>query len=377
MNVEANMSLFSMLKNSEQGINPDLLCQEFKHFVHDISCQICLDIAYPSPISCKHCCKIFCKKCIEDWTKRSTKCPFDHPYEEAALNQLSKNMLNLIKMKCCNASCTKEIYYGDYLKHINCDCDFLQAKCDGCGLVGNKNIISMHVNLCEYFDKNCPHCNEKVKIKNMDLHLKSCEERMVQCELCQKTFKASLVSSHINICDEKEIECKYCRNKFKIKNESLHNKEECFKELMNTIRRLSDNYNDTKDANEMYLKKIEKLEADKKKLDSKIATLEKENESVLKENKLLALNVGEYKKGYEEWKAYGEKIQKENNLLKQQSHSNPIKNIFNSYAGGSSSNTSNANRNQYPNNNFNTYDSKGKSQTDSERMFNLFYSGKK
>ena len=43
-------------------------------FKDSITCPLCLNILI-NPVMCLHCQNAFCKKCIDNWSKNSQKCP--------------------------------------------------------------------------------------------------------------------------------------------------------------------------------------------------------------------------------------------------------------------------------------------------------------
>jgi hypothetical protein len=129
-------------------IDTNSLANDCKGMVHDITCQICLNIVYPVPVSCSKCYKMFCKTCIDEWKVIKNRCPNGCEYEEAKVNQMILNLLNKILLSCSIKGCTKKIYYEDYLKHIDM-CESRNYQCKGCNLKGSKTIIASHVNLCD------------------------------------------------------------------------------------------------------------------------------------------------------------------------------------------------------------------------------------
>ncbi len=189
-------TLYTSKQAKLESISSDLLTADYREYVHDISCQICLDIAFPTPISCGNCSRMFCRKCIGDWVKRSPKCPNDHTYKETQLNSLTKNLLHLIKLKCVN-QCNKDIPYGEYISHIENDCDNIKFQCMGCSMVAQKSIILKHVKICESFNKKCFHCQQVFHIEVFENHSNNCSERKGMCTDCVESFKGSILDSHM------------------------------------------------------------------------------------------------------------------------------------------------------------------------------------
>jgi hypothetical protein len=219
-------------------VNQELNCiksedihKEFKPLEHDITCQICLNIVL-LPISCAFCQKLFCRNCMDEWLLNNKKCPFDHIFQEAKII-FAKNILDKVKFYCPNKTlgCNKEIFYEDYFKHSQSDCQYLIYKCNGCGTKGNKNIIESHVKLCEQIEIKCEFCKASIKNKYYYSHLSLCDERLMECEPCNLKIRQKEFAKHKFNCPEKILECEYCDQKYPKKIESNHTKEVCFKEI--------------------------------------------------------------------------------------------------------------------------------------------------
>jgi hypothetical protein len=340
---------------SEFTISTDLL--EDKTMEYNISCPICLNVAFSS-VSCAGCHHLFCKKCIEDWRLRNPKCPNDHEFKEAQVDPLAKKFINSIKIKCINVDkgCTKVICFSDYLDHVRRECEFSLLKCLGCGMVANKNIMKMHVNICECIEEKCPFCSLCLARKNMSSHLTTCESRQIECEFCENKIFYNRKDQHLLICEERSEECSLCKTKVKKKIEHLHTKELCFK-IYATI--LNKN-NVVKNSQGDLLEKVTRLEEENSELKKKLLVANKEKNISIDEiknlkNTIQSLNLNtvqleknmqEYKNGYEQWKAYSQKLEtdinnsKKNNLfgnLQDNSKTQPT-NIFSSQQRSNGSN---------------------------------------
>ena len=53
-----NAKYFKVNDGSEKEITPGSLNSNFEHMAFEVSCPICLNIAYPEPVKCKTCNKI-------------------------------------------------------------------------------------------------------------------------------------------------------------------------------------------------------------------------------------------------------------------------------------------------------------------------------
>jgi hypothetical protein len=266
--------LYSIVNQSEKReIETDRLCSHFKEMVHDITCQICLNVVYPQPVCCGNCQKLFCKNCIDDWKKKRNRCPNDHDYLETQVNPLAKNLIDNFLLTCRNKGCTTQIKYGNYLKHIESECDFSNYMCHGCKLFEKKKIIMMHVNVCELMEEKCGFCSLKFMRKYLPSHIKDCNERIIECEDCDKIFKKNQFITHEKICEEKIITCQYCKMKYKRINEIFHTKDVCFRQLMKNIPANNQNNSQHSSCNKLLKEKdcqIAKLEAEKRALEKQV-----------------------------------------------------------------------------------------------------------
>jgi hypothetical protein len=152
-------SYSKVISKENMPIDPERLCGQFSEMVHDITCQICLNIIYPQPVCCAVCQKMFCKKCIDQWVRNSFRntCPNAHEYKEVQVNLLAKNLLENILLTCPNfkKGCKIQVKYGNYLRHLDSECEFIYYTCNGCNLVDKKKIILMHVNICDEINEKC------------------------------------------------------------------------------------------------------------------------------------------------------------------------------------------------------------------------------
>ena len=66
---------------------------------------------------CMNCLNVYCKKCIDDWSKKNNKCPnrCENPNYRKSIEKC--NTLSKLKFKC--EKCGKEIKYDDVKKHAD------------------------------------------------------------------------------------------------------------------------------------------------------------------------------------------------------------------------------------------------------------------
>ena len=106
----------------EKYINEDTIIKNetFNSFPELIICQICQCIML-EPVMCLNCQNYYCKKCIEDWKKKSQTCP-NKCEEPIFKNVIEKNRL-ITKMKFkCIKGCGAEILFDDIKKHYSSNC---------------------------------------------------------------------------------------------------------------------------------------------------------------------------------------------------------------------------------------------------------------
>ena len=81
-----------------------------------LNCPICSNILI-DPYMCMNCQNFYCKKCIDEWSKKDNKCPnrCENPNYKKSIEK--NNILSKLKFKCKN--CGKEILYEDVEKHVD------------------------------------------------------------------------------------------------------------------------------------------------------------------------------------------------------------------------------------------------------------------
>ena len=85
-------------------------------FKEDVTCPICSKLII-NPLMCMNCQNVYCKKCIDDWSKKNNKCPnrCKNPKYKKSIEKC--NTLSKLKFKC--EKCGKEIKYDDVKKHAD------------------------------------------------------------------------------------------------------------------------------------------------------------------------------------------------------------------------------------------------------------------
>ena len=144
----------------EKYINDDTIIKNdlYLTFQESVVCPICSNILI-NPHMCMNCQNVYCKKCIDDWSKKDNKCPnrCENPNYKKSLEK--NNILSKLKFEC--KKCKKEILYDDMKKHVDsCFPNNKEEKIDN-------NIIE------EYFgDKENEKKEEKISTPDSALKIK-------------------------------------------------------------------------------------------------------------------------------------------------------------------------------------------------------------
>ena len=102
----------------EKYINDETIIKNevYLAFQDSITCPICQNILI-SPYMCMNCQNVYCKKCIDDWSKRDNKCPnrCENPNYRKSIEK--NNALSKLKFKC--KKCEMELLYDQVQSHVD------------------------------------------------------------------------------------------------------------------------------------------------------------------------------------------------------------------------------------------------------------------
>ena len=105
----------------EEYVNNDTLKEDelSKLFKDSVTCPQCKNI-FINPVICMTCQKVYCKKCIDNWSKNNQKCPnnCDKPDYQKCLGK--NDILSKLKFIC--VGCKEEIGYDNAEKHHKSCC---------------------------------------------------------------------------------------------------------------------------------------------------------------------------------------------------------------------------------------------------------------
>ena len=94
----------------------------YKIFKDSVECPLCLGILI-NPVMCMNCQNVYCKKCVDSWSKKDDKCP-NRCTNPNYQRSLSKNeILSKLKFQC--NGCKKEIQYENVENHKKICCSEL------------------------------------------------------------------------------------------------------------------------------------------------------------------------------------------------------------------------------------------------------------
>lgn len=102
--------------NENTVINDEI----YKEVKDSIICLICQNIII-NPLMCMICKNTFCKKCINQWTKRDPKCPIKCKNPNYQENSKLALLLSKLKFKCNFCNNTSE--YNAMKNHFSSGCD--------------------------------------------------------------------------------------------------------------------------------------------------------------------------------------------------------------------------------------------------------------
>ena len=105
----------------EELINDNTIIKNdlYNMFKSSIECSLCLNILI-NPVMCLNCQNAFCKKCIDNWSKNSEKCPnrCDNPNYQKCIGK--NDILSKLLFKC--KGCDNPIEYDNVRKHYSTCC---------------------------------------------------------------------------------------------------------------------------------------------------------------------------------------------------------------------------------------------------------------
>lgn len=105
----------------EKYVNLDTIIKDdfFNMFKDSVICPLCFNILI-EPIICMKCQKVYCKMCIDNWSKKRVECPSNCNPPDYQPCLVKKDILSILNFKC--KGCGTQTNYYDAKKHHNICC---------------------------------------------------------------------------------------------------------------------------------------------------------------------------------------------------------------------------------------------------------------
>ena len=97
----------------------------FNSIKDEVTCSICYDLKI-DPVMCTKCQNSYCSKCITNWQRTSSKCPFHCDSPNYTVARLVKNLLCKLNFKCKNG-CNKIIPFEKLQTHYDNECEKINS----------------------------------------------------------------------------------------------------------------------------------------------------------------------------------------------------------------------------------------------------------
>lgn len=197
----------------ENIVNPDKILDQ-------LLCPICKNLFWdPVQTRCQH---LFCKYCINEWIKRSPKCPTCRAFSPNVKHcEIISKVIKEIKIKCQNKGCKETPTYSNYITHLK-KCSYRQYEClsEGCNYKGNLKEVKNHCLACKNRIIDCQYCHNPVKYCEFELHSKTVCTQEYECPNCHsKMQRGQYFSQHYDAKGENvnclKAQVKYYEKKYK------------------------------------------------------------------------------------------------------------------------------------------------------------------
>ena len=105
----------------EEYINKNTIIENeiYIAFKESVTCPLCLNILI-NPVMCMNCQKNFCKRCIDSYSQKNSKCPNECSEPKYQISLGKNEILSKLKFKC--KKCETQFQYDEAQKHNDC-CD--------------------------------------------------------------------------------------------------------------------------------------------------------------------------------------------------------------------------------------------------------------
>jgi hypothetical protein len=99
--------------------------EAYKRLGCSIKCPICIDIII-EPMQCEKCNNLFCKKCLESWSRVDKRCPNRCKNPNYKKNSEKEALFSQLNFNC--KKCKKIIKYSEMKRHYYLKCGTEKSK---------------------------------------------------------------------------------------------------------------------------------------------------------------------------------------------------------------------------------------------------------
>lgn len=209
-----------MSDNNKSGFIKDDYMLDLKNNkeTNDFICPIC-HCLFIKATELKTCGHIYCKHCIEPWSKQSKFCPVCKKEFHGFSMHESKfvdRFIGKINVEC--NKCDWKGVYTDYLRHVNESdiinrCDNMLVCCILCDSIVKSDQMKEHkIHECSYREIRCELCQQKIRLAEKITHLETlCDEVNIVCcnEICEFSGKRKDHEMHLRSCEYQKIKCSF------------------------------------------------------------------------------------------------------------------------------------------------------------------------
>eukprot|EP01038_Epipyxis_sp_PR26KG_P017656 gene17656-24550_t len=122
--------------------------------------------------------------------------------------EIREHSINCHGKKCLQ--CDILLSIGNYLQHVNNDCNLRPIECNLCEQISTFRDIAEHQIICSESMVPCGRCSATVKGKNILSHRNNtCPDR-IKCEICRVKYASADLPDHLVMCKENTMACGKC-----------------------------------------------------------------------------------------------------------------------------------------------------------------------
>lgn len=196
-----------------------------KELISHCICTICQGVT-SEPHMIKSCQHTFCNRCITEYvqynidneviTCPNCKASFDPTKNDVVTNNLQKNIIDGLQVKCISSECGWEGLFSEFHRHVKSLCEYVfMCSCDRILL---KTSQQSHLVVCPNVTIRCV-CGQQIIRRDQHNHsVECCPEYEVHCSLLSrgclwKGKRKEFISNHIDRCMVAKLYSRYKRLK--------------------------------------------------------------------------------------------------------------------------------------------------------------------